>query len=276
VRDQHSLYWRKLQLVTQPEGMMLTGISLAVLGLYVGLSAGFEAYEVDYKGKKISMVPAWKGNKEWGGAQNKAQKERQVMPGVWRVESPMSSWEIADWVCRTQSNQKGRLIKINSKERYNELVKELYKLSTDWPYWTGLNDRQEEGKYKWQLCEDGKGEDLTAEMNLPFDNPNSHWEWMNPSKVNNPWGEEEDCCYLANWGDYTNIKATDDRPVDPSDPSKQFRFNDAKCGAKWDHPRSDKPDWKYAMPLCELVRECECLEGEEKEKCEETRVPYGL
>merc|ERR1711973_541004 len=178
---------------TQPEGMMLTGIYLAVLGLYVGLSAGFEAYEIEYKGEKLSMVPAWKGNKEWGGAQNKAQKERQVMPGVWRVESPMSSWEIADWVCRTQSNQKGRLIKINSKERYNELVKELYKLSTDWPYWTGLNDRQEEGKYKWQLCEDGKGEDLTAEMNLPFDDPDSHWEWMNPSKVNNPWGEEEDC-----------------------------------------------------------------------------------
>ena len=67
MRDQHSLYWRKLQLVTQPEGMMLTGIYLAVLGLYVGLSAGFEAYEIEYKGEKLSMVPAWKGNKEWGG-----------------------------------------------------------------------------------------------------------------------------------------------------------------------------------------------------------------
>ena len=40
---------------------------MAVLGLYVGLSAGFEAYEIEYKGEKLSMVPAWKGNKEWGG-----------------------------------------------------------------------------------------------------------------------------------------------------------------------------------------------------------------
>merc|ERR1711962_581112 len=131
---------------TLPEGMMLTGISLAVLGFYVGLSAGFDAFEVDYEGKKIPVVPAWSGTKEWGG--------------VWRIELRINSWVLSDYFCRKQSKQKGRLIKINTKERYNELAEALYKLSSDIPYWIGLNDRQKEGKYKWQLCKDGKGEDL--------------------------------------------------------------------------------------------------------------------
>jgi len=260
---------------TLPEGMMLTGISLAVLGFYVGLSVGFDAFEVDYEGKKIPVVPAWSGTKEWGGVQHKAEKERPVMPGVWRIELRINSWVLSDYFCRKQSKQKGRLIKINTKERYNELAEALYKLSSDIPYWIGLNDRQKEGKYKWQLCKDGKGEDLTDEMNLKFDDPDSHWEWMNPSKVNNPWGEEEDCGQLFSWGDYTNFKPTDGRPSDPSDPSKQFRFNDVKCGIDWD-PAKGARFPELFMPLCELERECECLEGEEKEKCEETRVPYGL
>jgi len=253
---------------------------LAILGFYVGLSAGFlgDYFKIDYEGKKIPVVAAWSGTKEWGGVQHKPIRERAVMPGVWRFEFFVSSWQLADWVCRTESKQKGRLIKINNKERYNELAEALYKLSSDIPYWIGLNDRQEEGKYKWQLCKDGKGEDLTEEMNLKFDDPDSHWEWMNPSKVNNPWGDEEDCGQLFSWGDYTNFKPTDGRPSDPSDPSKQFRFNDVKCGEDWDPADSadliaDPAD--SFMPLCELARECECLEGEEKEKCEETRVEYS-
>merc|ERR1712180_187789 len=105
---------------TLPEGMMLTGISLAVLGFYVGLSVGFDAFEVDYEGKKIPVVPAWSGTKEWGGVQHVPQKERPVMPGVWRLEFFVSSWQYADEVCRTQSKQKGRLIKINSKGTFNK------------------------------------------------------------------------------------------------------------------------------------------------------------
>merc|ERR1711915_224463 len=164
------------------------------------------------------------------------------MPGVWRIELRINSWVLSDYFCRKQSKQKGRLIKINSKERYNELAEALYKLSSDLPYWIGLNDRQKEGKYNWKVCKDGKGEDLTDEMNLKFDDPDSHWEWMNPSKVNS-WGEEEDCGQLFNWGDYTNFKATDERPIDPSDPSKQFRFNDVGCDL------ATVP----AMPLCEKL-----------------------
>jgi len=234
-------------------GMMLTWLALAIL---VRLNAAVEDIVIEYKGSRLSVRPAFE-HRNWDGIDHKPERRRDIkgLEGVWRVEGQVPSMEWADKACRAE-NPAGRLIQINSKERYNELVEALYKVSTDIPYWIGLNDKEDEGQYMWQTCESGGGKNLKDEMNLPFDNPNSYWGWLQPSKEDNPWGNDEDCGQLAIYGPYAegppDLRPTDGRPVNPADPKMQFRFNDVSCSL----------ESVFAMPLCELVTE------EEKQLCE--------
>jgi len=221
--------------------MMQTWIALAILGYSVVLNAALEDFEFEHKGRKVAMRPAFE-NKKWGGVDHKPERIRYVTDDrtIWRVEAKSISMEWSQIACRQNG---GRLIAINSKEKYNELAKELYMLSTDIPYWIGLNDKDEDGKYIWQMCPWGNGGvPLKDEMNLPFDNPDSYWGWQQPSKTRNPWGDEEDCGQLGNWGIYDgNLSPPEGRPVDPRDKKMQFRFNDVMCVTNED----------FAMPLCE-------------------------
>jgi len=230
---------------------VLTWIALAILGFFVELNAGLDDFTVTYKGNKRNFPVAFE-TKTWDGKEYTPEQKRRVTDDTWRIEINVANMEWADQACRSMC---GRLVIINSNDRYNKLTTELYKLSTDMPYWIGLNDKKEEGKYQWQESPDGSGIDLIEDMNLPFNKPNSHWSFLNPSQVDS-WGEEEDCGQLYNWGDYTNIKATDERPIDPSDPSKQFRFNDVGCDL------ATVP----AMPLCEKLppgeeQDCQTVEA---------------